>query len=272
MNGALLAFTWRQQRVKLLVVAIALALFGMLLVVVYAAFGRDLRAVLESGLIPQGMVDLMQQLSGGGDIFSLAGSVALGMVHPISVALVCVFAVGFGSAAVAGERERGTLEVLLARPISRRAVYVTLFVALVLFVALAVAAQLVGVGIAAAATGVSSELDVANLPLLWLNDVLLFVALGAIGLAASVSSDRLAPALGVTLAVTLIGYVLEFLGSVWPDAKGIQPFSPFHYLQPSQVLSGKGDPLDLLVLAGIAIVAAGYALVVFPRRDLAAPT
>ena len=31
MNGALLAFTWRQQRVKLLVVAIALALFGMLL-------------------------------------------------------------------------------------------------------------------------------------------------------------------------------------------------------------------------------------------------
>src|SRR5262249_4363527 len=51
-NGALLAFTWRQQRVKLLVVAVALALFGMLLVVVYAAFGRDLRAVLESGLIP----------------------------------------------------------------------------------------------------------------------------------------------------------------------------------------------------------------------------
>jgi hypothetical protein len=151
-------------------------------------------------------------------------------------------------------------------------VYLTLFSALIGFVALAVAAQLVGVGIAAAATGVSAELQVANLPLLWLNDVLLFVALGAIGLAASVSSDRLAPALGVTLAVTLIGYVLEFLGSVWPDAKGIQPFSPFHYLQPSQVLSGKGDPVDLLVLAGIAVVAAGYALVVFPRRDLAAPT
>ena len=162
--------------------------------------------------------------------------------------------------------------MLLARPISRRAVYLTLLIALVGFVAVAVAAQLVGVGLAAAATGVSDELEVTNLPLLWLNDVLLFVALGSIGLAASVSSDRLAPALGVTLAVTLIGYVLEFVGSVWPDARGVQPFSPFHYLQPSQVLGGHGDPVDLLVLAGVTAVAIVYAWIVFPRRDLAAPT
>jgi ABC-2 type transport system permease protein len=272
MNRALLAFVWRSQRLKLIAVSVALALFGMVLVIVYAAFGRDLRAVLESGLIPPTILELTRQLSGGGDIFSLAGSVALGVVHPISVALVGVFAVGFGAAAVAGERERGTLEVLLARPIHRRAVYLTFLVALAGFVALAVAAQLLGILVAAAVTGVASELDVATLPVLWLNDTLLFVALGTIGLAASVASDRLAPAMGVTLAVTLIGYVVEFLGSVWPDARGLQPFSPFHYLRPNEILGGHPRPGDLVVLATVAAVAIGVALAVFPRRDLAAPT
>ena len=46
---------------------------------------------------------------------------ALGFIHPIAVGLNLVFAVGFAPAAIAGERQRGTLEVLLSRPISRRA-------------------------------------------------------------------------------------------------------------------------------------------------------
>ena len=271
-DRALLGFTWRQQRWKLLAVSVALGVFGSLLVIVYAAFGRDLRAILQSGLIPPAMVDLMRQLSGGGDIFSLGGSIALGIIHPISVALVGIFSIGFGAAAIAGERERGTLEVLLARPIDRRVVYATELVSLIGFVGVAVAAQLVGILAAASASGVLGELDLAAMPVLWLNDALLFIALGAIGLAASVSSDRLTPAVGFTLTVALLGYVLEFLGSVWPDARGLQPLSPFHYLQPSQVLAGRGDPGSLVVLAAIAAAAVVYALVVFPRRDLAAPT
>ncbi len=53
-----------------------------------------------------------------------------------------MFAVGFPVAAIAGERQRGTLEVLLARPISRRALYVTMFVAGALFVGLLLALEL----------------------------------------------------------------------------------------------------------------------------------
>ena len=52
---------------------------------------------------------------GGGDIFTLSGSIALGAIHPISLILNSVFAVGLATAAIAGERQRGTLEVLLAR-------------------------------------------------------------------------------------------------------------------------------------------------------------
>ena len=68
--------------------------------------------------------------------------------------------------------------------------------------------------------------------------LLLFGAFGAIALLASVSFDRLSPALGMSLAIVLVSYFLEVLGSLWPDAKGLQPYSLFHYLDPKAILAG----------------------------------
>ena len=72
----------------------------------------------------------------------------------------------------------------------------------------------------AVAPGVIGELAVRNLPLLWLNAVLLFGSFAAIGLAASVSFDRLPPALGVTIAIVVVMYFFDVLGSLWPKAEG----------------------------------------------------
>ena len=93
-----------------------------------------------------------------------------------------------------------------------------------------------------------------------------------ISLAASASFDRLGPAIAIGLAVVLLGYVLEILGQLWPDAEVVQPYSPFHYLRPFAILGGQGDPTDLLVLLAVFAVAVGYGLWRFPRRDLAAPS
>ncbi len=267
MSWPLLRRTWRAQRVRLLVASIALAVWGFFLPLIYGAFGQQFRALFESGAIPKQFANF-----GGGDIFTLSGSIALGFIHPIAIIVVCVFAVGFSTAAVAGERQRGTLEVLLARPVSRRRLYATLLVSMLGFVALLVAALLVGNLIGAVATGVTGQLDLARFPLLWLNGVLLFFAIGAIGLAASVSFDRLAPAIGVTLAVVVVMYFLQVLGSLWPDAAFLQPWSLFDYLQAKAVLDGDARLTDLALLAAVAVAAIAFALVEFPRRDLAAPS
>ena len=209
---------------------------------------------------------------GGGDIFSLPGSIALGVIHPIAIILTSVFSVGFSASAVAGERQRGTLEVLLARPISRRALYLTLLAASFGFVAVTIAALLVGGVAGSAFAGVMGELEVGNVPHLWLNAVLLFGAFAAIGLAASVSFDRLAPSLGLTLGIVVVTYFLEILGSLWPEAERLQPYSLFHYLKPKAILTGAGSPVDDVVLVAVILAAVGWALQVFPRRDLAAPS
>src|SRR6266511_3108146 len=84
-----------------------------------------------------------------------------------TLVLVSVFAVGFASGAVAGERERGTLEVLLSRPLSRRRVYATLLFAALGFVALVLTALLLGALVSASVVGAISEIELGRVPLAW---------------------------------------------------------------------------------------------------------
>ena len=266
MNGALFRHSMRMQRVKLIVVSVALAIWGFLPPVIYARFGSQVRAVFDTGLFPPEFAEF-----GGGDLFSLPGSVAFCLIHPIAIILTSVFSVGYAASAVAGERQRGTLEVALSRPISRRRFYLTLLVASFCFVTINLGALLAGSIAGSRFAGVLNELQVRNIPLLLLNAVLLFGAFAAVGLAASVSFDRLPPALGVTLGFVVLMYFLDVLGSLWPDARFLQPYSLFHYLQAKSVLTGTFAALDAGILTGVIAAAMGWALYVFPRRDLGAP-
>ena len=267
MNPTLFGHVWRSQRTKLLVVCVAILAWSAFLPVIYQSFGSQMKALVDSGIIPQQLTNF-----GGGDVFSLEGSIALGYVHPIAIILVAIFAIGFAASAIAGERQRGTLEVLLARPISRRTAYVTLLVATLLFIGLVLAAASIGTIVGAAIAGVLDELVLERLPILWLNGLLLWGCFAAIALAASVSFDRLTPALGATIAIVIVMYFLDILGSLWPDAKGLQPYSLFHYLTARDILAGTIDPFPFVLLAVVAAVAIVFALVEFPRRDLAAPS
>lgn len=267
MNTVLLRRTWRALTVRTVLIAAALMVWGFLMPVVYSQFGSQFKQLFDSGAFPKQFADFA-----GGDVFSLSGAIGLGFVHPISVALVSVFAVGFAASAIAGERQRGTLEVLLARPVSRVDTYLTLLAAALSFVAVVVAAQVLGSYIGALVFGVAGEVSVANLVLLWLNGVLLYGAFASIGLAASVSFDRVGPALGVTLGVVVISYFMQVLGTLWPDAKVLQPYSLFQYLHAKDLLTNAGHPLDFVVLAAVLLLGVAWSVFEFPRRDLAAPS
>jgi len=269
-SAILLRRTLGAARWRLLAVAAGLATWGFLLPVIYATFGADFRQLVEGGYFG----DLFDAFAafGGGSVFTLDGSVALGFLHPIPIALVAILAIGHPIGALAGERQRGTLEVLLARPISRRAVYGTALAATLVFVIAALAANLAGVVAGAVLFDVADELEPARLLLVWANAVLLFVALGTLALAASVSFDRVAPALGSVLAFAIVSYAVELLGALWPDMAGWRPWSLFHYFQPAAILAGDASPWDAAILAGVAAAAVAYAVWLFPRRDLAAPS
>jgi hypothetical protein len=76
----------------------------------------------------------------------------------------------------------------------------------------------------------------------------------------------------VTVAIVILSYFLYVLASLWPDAKGLEPYSLFNYLAARDILNGSVDLAGFGLLALVGAVAIGIALVVFPRRDLAAPS
>jgi ABC-2 type transport system permease protein len=266
MNLPLFGRTLAWQRARWLIVTIAIFGWGVLIPVIYVAFSDAFKDLADSGAIPNELMNF-----GSGSLFTLPGAITLGTQHPLAIAMLSVFAVGATATAIAGERQRGTLEVLLARPISRVTMYLSVLLALLLVVAVVLLALIGGFVTGAAVQGVLDELAPEQLPLVWLNGFLLWGAFATFGLAASVSFDRPGPAIGITLAYLLANYFFEILGSLWRDADWTQEYSLFHHFQPTEILDGALDPIDL-VICGIAfLVPLVYALVVFPRRDLAAP-
>jgi ABC-2 type transport system permease protein len=199
------------------------------------------------------------------------GVITIGFQHPLAITFLGIFAIGTTTAAIAGERERGTLEVLLARPLSRRSLYATIAMAVVILLAIELVSLLAGLWTGIVLTDLGDQVDTSAIWLVFVNGLLLWGAFAAFGLAASVSFDRHAPAIGLALAYLLVNYFLEILGSLWTDAAWSQEYSLFHHFQPAELLTGKADAADFLILGMAILVPVVYALIAFPRRDLAAP-
>ncbi len=142
---------------RLIACVIGLAVWGAVLPLVYAGFGKTIGSFIRNSNNP-----LMEQFAsfGGGDLFSLSGAMALGFIHPIAIAILGVMFVGFPILSIVGERQRGTLEVLLARPISRHQLYLVLFLVGALILALLLGVQLAASVVSAQLSGVLDELDV----------------------------------------------------------------------------------------------------------------
>jgi ABC-2 type transport system permease protein len=266
MNGRLLRQTLRWQRVRLAVVVLAGIAWGALIPVIYDAFSDVFRDMANSGVIPEQLMNF-----GSGSLFTLAGSMTLGFQHPLAIAMIGIFAVGAGATAVAGERARGTLEVLLARPISRTTLYVSILIALLVAVLVVIIAILAGMVGGAAVLGIADEVDLARMPLVVVNGFGLWAAFTTFSLAMSVTFDRPGPAIGLSLGWLMLHYFLEILGSLWTDAAWTQEYSLLHHFAPGEILTDGIDPIDLVIVYVAALVPLIYALLVFPRRDLAAP-
>jgi ABC-2 type transport system permease protein len=265
-NGVLLVRVWRFASTRLAIVTLATLVWGWLLLFFYSQFSDLVRQLANESPVFKQFTNF-----GSGNLFTISGAITLGTQHPLLIALIGIFAVGGAALAIAGERQAGTLEVLLARPLARRSYLLTQLGATLAMVALLVAALLSGMALGAVTQGLTGQLDLARFPLMWLNGVLLWGAFTSFSLAVSATFDRPGPAIGLSLAFLLINYFLEILGSFWTDAQWTQEYSLFHHFQPDEILAGKADPLDFVLLVAVVLIPLLYALWLFPRRDLAAP-
>jgi ABC-2 type transport system permease protein len=228
---------------------------------------------------------------------------SIGYVHPLVVTIFCVWAIGRAAGAIAGEIDRGTMELLLAQPIARpRVILAHLSVDLLTVPVLCLTlwfgtwtgirmispiriehdtAQAGGVRFRPDPETVQrleSDATAVNAAAfgngLW-NVAALVFAVSGYTMWLSARGRFRWRVLGVAVLVTLLQFLVNLIGQLWDTAEPLRPFTVFYYYRPQTViLTGQwtaGAVRDLLVLAGVGTAGYGLALWTFCRRDLPAP-
>lgn len=176
-----------------------------------------------------------------------------------------VFTVVIGSGLIASDEENGTLDLILAQPISRTQLFLGRWLAFlgaligILFIAW------LGLVIAIVLTSIDlNPLQVA-LPFLSLFGILIWFGSFALMLSLIVPSRRAAASLSGLLLVA--SYFITTLARVSTDLVALAKFSPLNYYQGGDALNG----LNVVWLAGLliaSIVLTAIAWWWFQRRDI----
>jgi ABC-2 type transport system permease protein len=215
--------------------------------------------------------DALQGFFGFGgelDYRSAAGYLGLELFSLMVPLLFLIAAVSAGTAALAGEEERGTLDLLLSLPLSRRRVALEKLAALVLESAALGLVLWLALWAGAAAAGM--DIGAGRLAAATAAVVLLAVAFGAIALLAGALTGRRGLATGIAAAAAVAGYVAASLGPLVPAIAGVRRLSPFYYYSASDPLRHGLDPAHVAVLLAIALVAGAAAVVAAERREIRA--
>ena len=206
----------------------------------------------------------------GGDLDYVSGAGYLGseLFSFMVPLLLLIAAIGAGARATAGEEERGTLDLLLANPLSRRRLVAEKFGALAGEIALLAIvlwlSLLVGVEI------VAMDVSAPRLAAATTSAALLGLAFGALALLVGAASGRRGVAIGVAAATAVAAYLVNSLAALVDFLEPVKQSSPFYHYVASDPLR-EGLALEhVAFLVALALVAAGLAAVAFDRRDLVA--
>ena len=182
-------------------------------------------------------------------------------------ALLTICAVNWGTAAIAGDEENGSLELTLAHGVSRTQVVIERTAAIVvrLLVLIVVAVVMI------LALNDSSELAIGVPNLIGtaaaLLGLTLVTATAAVAVGALTGRRAFASAAGAGIAVA--GYALNAVSKQTDDLEWLHNLSPYYWAYGDEPLTNGADPWMLALLFGVAAVLTVVAVVALRRRDIA---
>ncbi|WP_232056057.1 ABC transporter permease subunit [Tuwongella immobilis] len=230
-----------------------------------------------------------------------------GYLYPFVQVILAIWAIGRAGGAIAGELDRGTMELLLSLPISRSKLILThILVDLCVIPLLCLAiwagsltgCWLVGTFEIDPATWARLRMPPPENPVIYaVSAWKLFPALANVaGLLLAISSITLAfsafgrsrnRTLGLVILFFLIQFLVNVIGQFWQDVAWLRPGTIFFFYQPQRIVSfgqwwidlgsvwNSGQPMFSLpmvgVLIGVSIGAYTIAWLGFRNRDLPAP-
>jgi ABC-2 type transport system permease protein len=216
-----------------------------------------------------------------------AGRIAIGYDDPIVLLLVTVWAVSRGSDAVSGELNRGTMEMVLAQPVTRLGVLTSQALVTLIGAALLAGAALLGTYVGLATITLDQPAETKVFIPAALNLFAITVFLAGLSTMVSAGTNYRARTIGIVGGIYAVSMVVKIVGRVakgWEWLTYCSFFTPFE----PQLLVGDrnrawtfwvrvGDSFALgglgyaSILIGLGLLFYVIAAAIFCRRDLPAP-
>jgi ABC-2 type transport system permease protein len=233
---------------------------------------------------------------------------AISLLHPVLLIMCVVWGVGRAAGAIAGELDRGTMELLMSQPIPRsRLLRAHLLVDCIVLPTLCLSFYAgTQFGLATAGPFVPNFAALDEIPQLknfprdttplpisgtgqiagLVNTLAFLFAISGMTLAFSAYGRSRWKVVGYAVLVLVTMFVANTIAQLWEPAGFVRPLTFFYYYQPQRaMIEGNwlvdlnkswnfGRPVEVPAVAVLfAVGAAGYALAlrVFTRRDLPAP-
>ncbi len=255
-----------QRRWALMWWSIAIVAFIVLNLAFYPSF-KDQAGELDKAL--SNMPDSLKALfTDTGDFTSPVGYLSSQIYYLLLPALLTVYSIGIGASLLAKEEQQGTLELLLARPLSRTKLLISkliagllglLFLGTIALIVSVISVHLVGLEVSRLAVAVTT-LDAMLLAGLFGAIAFMFSALGRPARLASI---------GIASLVAFGGYIISSLDQTVTVLTWPAKLLPYHYYTPAEILrgttSGKWQMLGFLIASLLLFV---IAWIGFRRRDI----
>jgi ABC-2 type transport system permease protein len=261
----LIRWTLDQRKSAIIWWSLGIMIFIFVNLIFYPTF-KDQQAQLDQSLnqIP----DTAKQLfSDTPDLFSPVGYLSSQVFYLMMPLILGVLSISLGVSLLGKEERETTLELLLARPVSRLNLLLSKASAGLIILAIVAFAGTIFTAIMCKIVGLA--VAVPSIMAAGLAAGLLATTFGAIAyLVASLGRAGRAASIGVAAVIALGGYIIVSLAGTVEWLRWPAKIFPFNYYHASELLSGRYNWANAIYFIAVTTVCMILAWLAFRRRDL----
>jgi ABC-2 type transport system permease protein len=199
---------------------------------------------------------------------SPAGYLQARLFSTLAPLLAVVFGIGAGARAIGGSEEAGTLELLLANPVTRSRVLVERYLATFGLLAGLIAVFGLALLILGPPFGALEGIPTGNVVGACAAVFALGLLHGSLAFTVGAAAGRRGVAVALPTAVAVAGYLVETVLAAAGDLGTLRQLSPWHWYLDRNLLAEGATLTALLVPLAVSAVLVATAWALFRRRDL----
>jgi ABC-2 type transport system permease protein len=209
----------------------------------------------------------VQLFGGSSDFFSPVGYLNSQIFFLMLPLLLTMLAVALGSSLIAREEQDGTLQVLLARPVSRTGLLLAKIAAGTVVLGIVALVGMITVVLSAKLFDLD-QVSSAAIAGATFNSFLLAYSTGAIAFLLAATGRARGAAIGAGALIGFGGYLISSLSGTVEWLKVPAKIFPFDYFQSEAILRGTYHWVNALFFVGVAAICGILSYIAFRRRDL----